>query len=275
MVVLREFLFRRDDLVSQFLEQIEGGAYDDEQITDRSQSSTGLAGSAGISSTKLSGERKKQGEHESAITLRQTAASRFNRLYDLLHEREDVQPLEALDLSIWNQLRRNEIVEVESRLIFAPGVKEMNSAAALGNAIPLFAWMKALPPAMLPASFDRVQAEAIGDQLPVIQEFAEHFANSAIPCTFAPLGSPTFHFFAELPRNHLLIDATGLEGELTVLAKIQRFIAKGKPETAGGLPFLPKVTINRQQRRRGKSDEPFTIRLSYPAAVATVLAIYR
>ncbi|MGI9119293.1 MAG: hypothetical protein ACR2G7_04090 [Acidimicrobiales bacterium] len=40
MVILGEFLYRRDDLVSQFLAQIEGGVYDEEHINERDESTS-------------------------------------------------------------------------------------------------------------------------------------------------------------------------------------------------------------------------------------------
>lgn len=65
-----------------------------------------------------------------------------------------------------------------------------------------------------------------------------------------------------------------LEGEATILSKIQRHIAKGKPETVGS-GMLPAMPANRQQRRKQKGEAPMTVRLSYPAALVTVIGIYR
>ena len=274
MVVLREFLYRRDDLVAQFLEQMEGGVYDEEQITERTQSGSGIGASVGARGANVSGERKRHADHEAALTLRQTAASRFNRLHSLLQQEEALQPLEALDDDIWDQLRRNEVVEVEANLTLAPGVHETSNATALGAAAPLLDLMRSLPESMLPADFDREEADKISDQLPVVERFAEHFAAAPVPCTFTPVGSSRHKFFAELGREHLLADFGDLESEVTVLAKVQRLIPRSKPETVGS-GILHDVAVNRQQRRRQKRDEPLTVRLSYPAAVVTAIAIYR
>jgi len=85
MLVLREFLYRRDDLVSQFLEQLEGGVYDEEQVTQKNQAASGIGASIGTHGARASVERKKQGDREAAMTFRQTASSRFDRLYTLLN----------------------------------------------------------------------------------------------------------------------------------------------------------------------------------------------
>lgn len=272
--MLREFLYRRDDLVSQFLEQIEGGGFDEEQVMERTQSGSGVGGSVGAGGAKLSAERRKHGEREAAHTLRQTPASRFNRMHQLLSEGGAIQPLEALDDTIWDQLSRNEVVEIEAVCNLAPGVSELANLGAIAGAGPLIDIFKSLPPSMWPDNFNPDEAEKMSQQLPIVQGFVAHFANAAVPCTFQPLGSPRYRFFAELPRGHLLVEPAALQGEVTVLAKIQRLIKKGAPETVGA-GVLQGAPVNREQRRKQKSNPPFTVRLSYPSAVVTAVAIYR
>lgn len=116
MIALREFLYRDDDLVSQFLEQMEGGGYDEQRITDQSNQTSGLGASAKVGPLNLSGDRRAGEASESEMTVGQTPASRFNRLYRLLEEGTAIQQLLGLDDEIWNQLSRNEIVEVDAEL---------------------------------------------------------------------------------------------------------------------------------------------------------------
>jgi hypothetical protein len=274
MLVLREFLYRRDDLVSQFLEQLEGGVYDEEKVTQKDQAASGIGASIGSHGAKASVERKKQGDREAAMTLRQTASSRFDRLYSLLRDGHAIQPLDAFDDAIWEQLGRNEIVELDADLTLAPGVAEMASARAIGAVGPLIDIMRNLPASMRPEGFDPAEADKISDQLPVIQGFTKHFEDAPIPCIFTPVRLPRYKFFAELSREHLVVDLDDLEGEVTVLAKIQRMIPKGRPETLGG-GILPQVALNREQRRKQKTEQPMTVRLSHPAAVVTAIGVYR
>jgi hypothetical protein len=81
MVVLREFLYRSDDLVSQFLEQLEGGEFDEQRITDQSSRSSGLGASVTAGPLSASGDKRTGESSESELTMRQTPASRFNRLH--------------------------------------------------------------------------------------------------------------------------------------------------------------------------------------------------
>lgn len=274
MAVLREFLYRRDELVAQFLEQLEGGEYDEERIREQSNSASGLGVSAGVGSVGLSGERRRGAASETELTMRQTAASRFNRLYSILDEAGSIQPLEVFDAEIWEQISRNEIIEVEEAVLkLLPGVLEMHQASGIEAILPFIETMKGLPDELLPETFDRTEADTISSQIPVVQSFAEHLAIGPVPCTFVPAGAPRYKFYAELVRESIQGDITDMEGEVAVLAKVTRKIPKGKPETVG--QPIPGVQLNREQRRKGTASEPLTVRLRHPAAVVTVIGIYR
>jgi hypothetical protein len=52
---LRIFLYRDDALVSQFLEQLEGGTYDEENIRQRKGSGGSLGAEIGVGSAGLKG----------------------------------------------------------------------------------------------------------------------------------------------------------------------------------------------------------------------------
>lgn len=57
-------------------------------------------------------------------------------------------------------------------------------------------------------------------QLPVIQDLAQPLTTGPVPCTFVPIGTPRYTFFAELVRSGIQGDMADLEGEVTVLAKV-------------------------------------------------------
>ncbi len=273
MVVLREFLYRRDDLVGQFLQQLEGGEYDEERIKEQSGRTSAAGGSAGVGPLSLSAERRREGASATELTMRQTAASRFNRLHALLSNDDGIQPLTSFDDAIWEQIVSGEVVEVEGVLKLLPGVLEMQQASGIGSFLPLIETMTDFPDDWLPDAFDRGEVERVGGQLSAVQGVAQYLATSAVPCTVVPRGAPTCKFFIELKRDSLQGEIADLEGEVTLLARITRKIARGKPETMG--QPIPGVSLNREQRRKGRSTGALTVRLHYPAAILSAIAIYR
>lgn len=88
-----------------------------------------------------------------------------------------------------------------------------------------------------------------------------------------PARAPRYKFFTELARESIQGDIADLDGEVTVLAKVTRKIAKGKPETVGQ-PF-PGMQLNREQRGKDAGSAALTVRLRHPAAVVTVIGLYR
>lgn len=65
---------------------------------------SGGSASAGVGGLGLSAERRREGASETKLTMRQTAASRFNRLRTLLVQSEAIEPLHGLDDAIWDQI---------------------------------------------------------------------------------------------------------------------------------------------------------------------------
>lgn len=109
----------------------------------------------------------------------------------------------------------------------------MSQAAGIGSLLPLVDTMKNLPDELLPDSFDRSEAEAMSSQMSAVHDLAQHLANAPVPCIFSPAGAPRYKFYADLARDGIQGALPDLEGEATVLAKLNRKVAKGKPETVG------------------------------------------
>lgn len=110
-------------------------------------------------------------------------------------------------------------------------------------------------------------------QLPMLETLASNSPPDPSRASSRQSAHRDTGFFAELQREALQADLASIEGEVTVLAKVARKIEKGRPETLG--QPLPGVGLNREQRRKDASAMPLTVRLQYPAAVATVIGIYR
>lgn len=150
-------------------------------------------------------------------------------------------------------------------------MEQVGQAAKLA---PLLEGIMNLPDALRPDNVDLGEARTMAAQLPAIQEVADAFKDGAVPCTFSPVAAPRYEFFTELTRAGLVAPITDLEGEVTVLAKVTRFVQPGRPETFG--QPVPGVSLSRAQRRqKGNTATSMTTKLKHPAAVVTAIGIYR
>jgi hypothetical protein len=86
--------------------------------------------------------------------------------------------------------------------------------------------------------------------------------------------APKFKFLVMLDRVLLTVASGEFDGEARTLIKIDRHIAKGKPEQVQLMPGVPKQS-RAQRRASGNKPDSSALTLKAPAARATCIAIYR
>jgi general stress protein YciG len=114
---IEAFMYRDEGLIREFLAQLEGGVFDEDTQTDRSEGRKG--GGASAKAGPVSGhlERGSAQAEETERIVRQTGASEFERLYSRLESLDQgFQFLDNIDDVIWHQLGRGEIVELEANI---------------------------------------------------------------------------------------------------------------------------------------------------------------
>ena len=106
---LRFFLYRDDAIVSQFLEQLEGGVYEEELIRRQAASGGSVGAGVGAGPVSFRGSRNRSSDEETEFKLTQTGPSRFSRFHDLATASEDLQWLDSIDEAIWDQMQVGEL----------------------------------------------------------------------------------------------------------------------------------------------------------------------
>jgi hypothetical protein len=264
-LTLRRFLYLDSALVDEFLAPVEGGIFLAEEQSSAAKKARGLGG--GVAGGGFAARAEKSSGEESGVsrTLVQTPESAFSRLITLLEEAEALQPLEAFDEAIWDQLERGEIIEAECRVAVSPLVRYADLVQQLG---PLLQMMEALGEEIDPET----QTAMAG--LNLLGQIA-----GKVPVIARASGSPKFKFVASLEPDKLRVHLDELEGESTMLAKIQRKLAKSEKLTVldsiPGLSGLPREA--RREIERGlKNDKTMADAvITAPAAVVTPIAAYR
>jgi len=266
-VILRQFLYLDEGLLDDFLSQLAGGLYDEERQRDEHSRERGgkAVGKLGGAGGELARQRGEVSETERTVKL--SPAARFDRLYELLLNlpQQAVQELEALDMAIWDQLRRGELVNVEAVIRIPTFTRAMAGASAMQD---MLAVMQQLSPGTVDDSTVQVaqQMQAMGaltgDSLAVLAEVA---------------GSPEFKFVCKLKQENILAEMDDLEDEVTVFGKLGRKVRAGDREMLLTMPGMS--ALNREERRKmtgsqaGKLDAEMWV--EHPAAGLTVVAIYR
>jgi hypothetical protein len=270
MAVLRQFLYLDTDLVRQFLAQLEGGAYEQEaqrlresrgRDTGGELGASGLGARAGIKAGRSSGQ-----EEEVERTVQQTPEAAYARLYDLLNAQQAIQWLEAFDAAIWDQLRRGELIEVETVVAVSTFARYAQLGQQMG---PLMDVMQAFgEPIDEEAKAALAMLGNVGQML-----------GSATPFVGRAPGAPEFKFVGSVTEAGLRLDLDQLDGEATLAAKIQRKLTADERYTI--LDFIPGIrglaAHERAEMEKDLANSPEMPDMvtEGPLAVVTPIAIYR
>jgi hypothetical protein len=272
---LRQFLYLNDPQVDSYLAQLEGGRYDEEDQTDERTDDATMGGEVNARIAKAQAGRKGLSRSQLQRKMQQTSASRFARLYDLLDEDDGIQELPALDQAIWDQLRRQEVVDVQA-IVALPALTRVLGMVPMLEGFAAFAEMMGEP---LDAETQKT--------VEMMQQLSQ-LGDRQVTIIAAVAGTPKFKFVSHLDREHLQVDdPTELEGEANVIGVIQRKIKKGQTiPLAGPLTgmldmFPPELRkqaerdFAREMAKEADLGHFGKVSVGYPAAVLNTVAIYR
>jgi hypothetical protein len=266
-MILRRFLYLDAELTGEFLAQLEGGRFSEEELSTRGQSSRDLGGGLGTHGISARAAKGSSSEEEASRTVTQTPESEFARLAELLEENDALQFLEALDEQIWSQIRRGEILEIEADIAVSSLQKIGELAGAFGDLQKL--------------------AELAGEDLQVDDETVAGLGlmtalgsfSQKVPITARAAGAPDFKFIASLEPSKLRAEISELEGESTLIAKVQRKLKNNEKHTVfdsiPGLGAIPKSQRAEMFADLENSAEFPDVVIPAPAAIVTPIAIYR
>jgi len=264
-MILRNFLYLDTGTLSDYLSTLDG--YIEQEVDETETEASQKGGKLTVKVAEGSGASEKSTETRRKLAV--TDAARFQRLYELLEDANAVQYLEAFDLEIWQQLQRDEVLEIQANLRIPNILLQLQQAKNLTPYIELMQLVGEDPLA------DPKTAEAVTGMSSLHSILAE----KPIPLLFEAVSAPGFRFFASLSQQHLRCDLSDLRGEAVVFGKVQRLLAKGKKQQV--FSILPEMesfmAVNRKQRRamKGKKSREVTEVLKGPAIILMPLAVYR
>lgn len=268
-IVLRQFMYLDEQILGQFLEQLEGGFYDEEAITERTERGRHVRAGLRAGPAELGGDTGKSGAQETSMKVRQTPASRFDRLHRTLAEQALIQQLAAIDDEIWDQLTTGELLEIEATLSVPSIVKDLEAVGNVEALLPLIEQVNEIVED--DDAIDPRELAAVKRQIPALSGFARQASSAPVPCFVHLAPAPRYKFLARLRRTSMQCSVDELDGHAIVLGKLQRKLRKGESETVEEeLLGIPK--LSREMRR--KTGQQY-VRLTYPGAVITPIAIWR
>jgi hypothetical protein len=269
-MILRSFLYLDSGLVRQFLAQLEGGVYShqDERLREHGGKEAGgefggslLGARAGVKAGRTSGR-----EEEVQRTVELTPEAEFARLHDLLSASDAIHLLDHIDGAEWGTLRRGELAEVDGTVAVSTIARYSHLVEQVG---PFMELMQAMG-----ESVDDETKEA----MTAVGMFGSILGNS-VPIVAKAAGAPDYRFASTLIPSALRVELDQLDGDATILGKVQRLLGPGDTYTIFDLMpgFRGLPTAQRQELEKDLTNSPEfpDMVVTGPLAVLTPVAVYR
>lgn len=272
--ILRSFLYLNENIVDDYLSQLEGGIIEG-PYTTKDVTSKGKEGGVGLNIAGITGSGKGNAVSSSEIqqTIRETPAAKFTRLYDLLDEEKLIQSLNGFDLMVYEEIQAGEIVEVRGMAKLPEWERFAKGISGITGFVDLVKGLN-----MDPFNGDPASAAAYEGVTSLIDKKAK----KDIELIISPIGSPKIKFVANLDEAHLRREKEDFEAELTILGKVRSKLSKGEKIDIFRLaPRLDELQhLSRDQRRNAKkklqgTDSPFDEVIAYPAMRVQPIAVYQ
>jgi hypothetical protein len=260
--ILRNFLYLDEGLTSEYLAQLEGGVYAEEDQSEKGTRNRAVEGGARAGPFNAKGSKGSNTEETSGRKMRQTPEGNYRRLEQVLEAEDAMQWLDAFDEAIWTGLKRGELVQVES-IVKVPSLYQWTEMAASSE--PLMQMMDAFGEPV-----DRETQEGVA----ALSQMAQVMKDVSVVAIAS--GTPRYKFICPLRRDFIRRDLASLAGECIVVGSIQRRLKPTERYSIlddmgmGGLPRAERRKVERDM----KKELPDAV-VTAPAAITTPLAIYR
>ncbi|MGA7087461.1 MAG: hypothetical protein WB116_04155 [Candidatus Dormiibacterota bacterium] len=268
--ILRHFLYADPKLIDGFVAQLEGGLYEQEQVDEHFEGGRGVGGFVDAKVAGVGAHRHSVSGVDSHREIHQVVASQFDRLYEAMGREDMLQSLDAFDDEIWDQVRTSEIIEV-------PVTAEVTG---FENLLGLAAKMPLLEPFIRAAEKGNPDATDLAGTMRAVSDFTSFASQAALNLIAVPTGNPHVRLLCRLQREH--VGTEPLEGEMTLLAKVQRKLRRGERVSGIQTPAISHLSKQKQREFAQIFDASRTggivagaNSIGFPGAVVTTIALYR
>lgn len=268
-MALRNILYIDNNIINDYVSQIDGYTYEEETIID--SSTKDKSASAGIGFAKFNSEGKlgKQNAFSSTKNVKITDASKLDKIIKYLEENDELKYYENLTEQLWNDIRRDDFLELLVTPRFSKMREVSNMAKSLNNMI------NAFQPYMNENMLDDKTKEALSG----FESISNLNNDSTISCVFN-FEDKNYPIVAKLDSNLLKTDVENIKSECYLLCKVQRKIESGKSiELDEIFDEFKNLNLNREQKRKMSKNlsNPKELRDSIkgPAFIVIPIAIYR
>ena len=264
---LRKFLYLDKEFINDSLGAILGEEYET-TIVEKISSKLGAGVSAGIEVVNGTGEIGREKNIETTKKVIVTDAMKFQQLYEEIKNYQDGKIYyDYITPDIWESFEKDEIIEIVINL-------ELPKLISLANTVNTLKNMANIAERMTGQTYIKEE------DLKKIDSFvglSESEKAEKIPCLMRFNNDKKYSIVSYIEKDNLNVDISKLQGEVTVLCKINRKLADNEKLSLSNLEnTLKSIPQNREQRRKNKITMPKEISdiVKSPAIIVVPIAIY-
>lgn len=264
---LRKFLYIDKEFINDSLGMILGEEYET-TIVEKISSKLGGNINAGVDAVNGGGQIGREKNIETTKKVIVTDAIKFQQLYEeIQYSQENKIYYDYITPEIWESFEKDDIIEIVVNL-------ELPKLITLANTVNALKDMATI--------VEKITGETyINDKdlkkVDSVVELAESEKGEKIPCLMKFNNQKKYSIVGYLEKDNLKVDLSKLQGEVTVLCKINRRLAENENLSLSNLEnTLKSIPQNREQRRKNKITMPKEISdiVKSPAIIVVPIAIY-
>ena len=268
-MVLRNFLYLNEQMLNDYLAIFEGAVPSNVIKTEKETNTTANVKTGDVKFLKGETSKETEKQLETKIELEISAAAKFQKLFDNL---KHVNFYDFVNEEIWNEIKRNEIIEVMGTIRFSK-IKQLTKG--IEDIERLVDMVEQIFPQKIASDEERRSISGI-KKLNELQNGKE------VACVVTLNDCAKYQFVCYLDEDWFRVNQENFVGDVTILCKVQKKVEKGQSIELNDLfKNIRNMPLNREQRRQimDKSDMKTPKELSDiikgPLFVVAPVAIYK
>jgi hypothetical protein len=264
--IFRNFYYIDSETLDNYLSSMHGSIYDSEDVSEKHVNNKGAEAGITLPPAKFNAGIKTHIETETRKKVIQTYAGKFQEIYAYLEKNGGIPFYEQLDDDSWNEISRNQFIELDVSLRFS---KIDTLISSISNFIPMFGEMDI-----------NIEDDNSKKTIQLMQLFNEITKQSGLPAELQLINGGKYKFVAYFNHDCFVKNLELIPNEVTILAKIQRKLKDSeKINLINVVPLLEKMAINREMRKSMKHNknnmpEELYDNVKGPGALLIPIALY-
>lgn len=268
--MLRKILYADTEALDNYISIIDGYIFDEQEIVQSSTTNKGGKLGVGFSKVNAEGNLGNQKEEKISLNARVNDASKLDKIIKYLKENDELKYYENIDEEIWNDIYRDDFIEV----LVTPRFSKFEEVTNAMNSI------KQLCEVVQTFLGDNVIDDAGKEAINGFERLSESRNRNSLSCVFN-FEDKKYPLIGTIDKTYLKTSKDNFVSQAYMLCKIQKKIDKGNSICLDEIfEDVKSIAINREQRRKmAKKDmsNPKEIKdkIMGPAFVVIPIAIYQ